>query len=132
MDTELLAERFYYQALSVAPQIGEWPHVGPPQPSGIFQAGDSASVAGGLLSLCPGPPRSQSACASPVASSPMMHTQELGRSLEKEGTAGGGLCREEMVLRLALAGTVTRDEAPRQGEAGTACGWDSALGNGAG
>lgn len=24
VDTELLAERFYYQALSVAPQIGEW------------------------------------------------------------------------------------------------------------
>lgn len=24
VDTELLAERFYYQALSVAPQIGKW------------------------------------------------------------------------------------------------------------
>lgn len=31
VDTELLAERFYYQALSVAPQIGKWtPHWGLP------------------------------------------------------------------------------------------------------
>lgn len=29
VDTELLAERFYYQALSVAPQIGKWTPDGP-------------------------------------------------------------------------------------------------------
>ncbi|XP_024896612.1 protein SMG5 [Pteropus alecto] len=39
VDTELLAERFYYQALSVAPQIGEWPHVGPPSPAAFSKRG---------------------------------------------------------------------------------------------
>lgn len=34
VDTELLAERFYYQALSVAPQIGKWiPQLGPSNPA---------------------------------------------------------------------------------------------------
>lgn len=37
VDTELLAERFYYQALSVAPQIGKWSPARVPHPSSIFR-----------------------------------------------------------------------------------------------
>lgn len=47
VDTELLAERFYYQALSVAPQIGKCSPSGASQPSSIFQEEDDAiEVAG--------------------------------------------------------------------------------------
>lgn len=41
VDTELLAERFYYQALSVAPQIGKWTPAWVSQPSSIFQEDDN-------------------------------------------------------------------------------------------
>lgn len=46
VDTELLAERFYYQALSVAPQIGKWTLAWASQPSIISQDEDDVEVAG--------------------------------------------------------------------------------------
>lgn len=108
MDTELLAERFYYQALSVAPQIGEWPHAGPPSPAAFSKWGTVATWPAGhsrfgqvlrTLSLlvrhlwprCP--------------SRTLRRWEGL---LRRRGQPGGGLCREEMVLRLAPAGTEPR------------------------
>lgn len=46
VDTELLAERFYYQALSVAPQIGKWRPTQASLTGSSFQQEDDIERAG--------------------------------------------------------------------------------------
>lgn len=124
MDTGLLAERFYYQALSVAPQIGKWRPTRLP-PRSIFQREDNVERAGrphwrpwglvlGPVALCLG-------CAFSLwnTGSGEMRTLDLRRR-EAEGT-------EEKTAPLPQApvergsdtrGTVGAGAAPVHGEAG--------------
>lgn len=84
VDTELLAERFYYQALSVAPQIGKWTLAWASQPASFpkrkimlrWQVGHTHS---------PGPYLTQFSWTSPwLCILPLvLHTQKMMEGEEK-------------------------------------------------